>query len=78
VYVHIPPSPARFTAPLAFGSVSTLLGSASRVVSSRKAITVPRAALPMGRCYLLIAQDSYPCRQALSRLSRSYRLMRQT
>ena len=41
-------------------------------------ITVPRAPSPEGRCYLLSARDSYPCRQALPRLSRSYGLMRRT
>lgn len=41
-------------------------------------ITVPRAPSPEGRCYLLSPRDSYPCRQALPRLSRSYGLMRRT
>ncbi len=54
------------------------MGSMSLVVSSRKAITVPRAALPVGRYYLLTARDSNPCQRALPHLYRSYRLMRQT
>lgn len=43
-----------------------------------QAITVPRAPSPERRRYLHLARDSYPRRQALPRLCRSYGLMRRT
>jgi hypothetical protein len=55
-----------------------LSGTESHDGVVHRAITVPRAPSPEGRCYLPSARDSNPCRQALPRLYRSYWLMRQT
>jgi len=55
-----------------------LLGTVSHDGVVLQAITVPRAPSPEGRCYLLSAWESYPCRQALPHLFRSYGLMRRT
>ena len=56
---HTPLS-ARFTLRLAQGSVSTLAGSTSQMVSSYRHIPVPRAPLPDGRCYLRSARCREP------------------
>ena len=55
-----------------------LTGTASHSGVVLQAITVPRAPSPERRRYLHSARDSYPPRQALPRLCRSYGLMRRT